>query len=259
MLDKTLISNIEKVFFVDNDPFPNAIINNFLPIEVAKKAENEFLNYRKTVDAGNTRYQKTKMHNEDYKNMPDTIKKIIDFLYSADFIKLLEKKFVLENVEADWSFHGGGMHESSRGGFLKIHSDFIYMRKSKLKRVLNILLYLNSNWEESWGGSIELWDKKMKKLKKSIPPKINNAVVFRTDNNSNHGFPEPLKCPENIRRKSIALYYYVKDKSLFPVGIRRRKYFHAVWKKRPDIDEPVFADRDSFFKRLKHKFFYRFF
>ena len=28
MLDKTLISNIEKVFFVDNDPFPNAIINN---------------------------------------------------------------------------------------------------------------------------------------------------------------------------------------------------------------------------------------
>ena len=78
MLDKTLISNIEKVFFVDNDPFPNAIINNFLPIEVAKKAENEFLNYRKTVDAGNTRYQKTKMHNEDYKNMPDTIKKIID-------------------------------------------------------------------------------------------------------------------------------------------------------------------------------------
>ena len=64
MLDKTLISNIEKVFFVDNDPFPNAIINNFLPIEVAKKAEDEFLNYGKSVDAGNMRYQKTKMHNK---------------------------------------------------------------------------------------------------------------------------------------------------------------------------------------------------
>ena len=259
MLDKLLISNLENKLIVDNEPFPNIVINNFLPIEITKKAESELIEHRNTMDSGNARYQGLKMHSEDYDNMPQTIKKIIDFFYSKEFIGLLEKKFDLKNIMPDWSFFGGGMHESSKGGFLKIHSDFIYRRKSKLRRVLNLLLYLNSDWQENWGGAIEFWDKKMTSLKKSIVPEINNAVIFRTDKDSNHGFPEPLKCPENIKRKSIALYYYVEDRTLFPISIKRRKYFHAVWKKRPNMQEPTFADQDKFFKRLKYKFFYRFF
>ena len=259
MLDKTLISNFEKKFLVDKDPFPNIIINDFLPIEIVRKAENEFISYKKTINSGNTRFQKTKMHSDDYANMPHTIKKIIYFFYSKDFVKLLETKFNLRNILPDWNFYGGGMHESFKGGFLKVHSDFLYIRKSKLKRVLNLLLYLNSNWQENWKGSIELWDKNMSSVRKSVAPEINNAVIFRTDMHSNHGFPEPLSCPENVSRRSIALYYYIKEKTLFPISIRRTKHFHAVWKKRPSIDEPKFADKDSFFKRLKLKFFYRFF
>ena len=83
--------------------------------------------------------------------MPYTIKKIIDFFYSKNFINILEKKFNLKNIEADWTLHDGGLHESFNSGFLKVHSDFIYMRKSKLRRVLNLLLYLNSNWQKKLG------------------------------------------------------------------------------------------------------------
>ena len=259
MLDREIILNLEKKIIVNNDPFPHAAIENFLPAEIVKKAEEEFLLLKKTNDSGNMKFQKTKRHLESYKDMPTTIKKIIDFFHSTDFINLLERKFNLKNVQADWNLHGGGLHESFKGGFLKIHSDFIYVRKSKLKRVLNLLLYLNSNWQKNWGGEIELWDKDMKLAKKSILPTINTAVVFRTDTGSNHGFPEPINCPENVRRKSIALYYYVKDKTFLPISIRRRKLYHAVWKKRPNVNEPKFGDNDGFFKRLKHKFFYRFF
>ena len=99
----------------------------------------------------------------------------------------------------------------------------------------------------------------MKSPIKSILPDLNKAVIFRTDTESNHGFPDPINCPENLSRKSIALYYYVKEKGIFPITIKKRKYFHAVWKRRPNIDEPKFADNDGFFKRIKHKFFYRFF
>ena len=155
-------------------------------------------------------FQKTKKSSENYYEMPKTIKKIIGFFYSEDFLKVLEKKFDLRNVEADWGLHGGGMHESFKGGFLKVHSDFLYKRKSKRKRVLNILLYLNSNWQKNWGGSIELWDKDMRFVKKSVLPELNNAVIFRTDTISNHGFPDPINCPENVSRKSIALYYYAR-------------------------------------------------
>ena len=99
--------------------------------------------------------------------------------------------------------------------------------------------------------AFELWDKKMKSVKKSVLPEINKAVIFRTDAESNHGFPDPIRCPENVTRKSIALYYYTKEKTILPLTVRRRKYFHAVWKKRPNVDEPKFGDNDSFFKRLK--------
>ena len=139
------------------------------------------------------------------------------------------------------------------------YSDFLYKRKSKRKRVLNILLYLNSNWQKNWGGSIELWDKNMKSVKKSVLPELNNAVIFRTDTISNHGFPDPINCPENVSRKSIALYYYVRETEILPFTLKRRKYFHAVWKKRPNKEEPQFGEKDSFLKRLKHKFFYRIF
>ena len=253
------LSKIEKKIIVNNDPFPHSIIENFLPKDLIKNAEIEFKKFNQISDSGNKLFQNTKKSYEKLSEMPETIKKIIEFFYSAKFIKILEKKFNLKNVEPDWNLHGGGMHESFKGGYLKVHSDFIYRRKSKLKRVLNILIYLNSNWEKEWGGSIELWDKDMKSAKKSIIPTLNNVVIFRTDTISNHGFPDPINCPENISRKSIALYYYVNEKGILPFSIKRRKYFHAIWKKRPSVNELNFGDNDSFFKRLKHKFFYRFF
>ena len=95
--------------------------------------------------------------------------------------------------------------------------------------------------------------------KKITSPKINNVVIFRTDFESNHGFPDPIKCPDNTSRKSLALYYYTEEKSIFPFTLKRRKSFHAVWKKRPNSNEIKYGDNDPLFKRLKHKFFYRFF
>lgn len=259
MFDKNFVSQLENKIVVSNDPFPNAIVKDLIPLTFAKKAEEEFISFKKTVDAGCKPFQETKRLMENYDVMPATIKKIVEFFNSQNFIDILEKKFSLKNVQADWTLHGGGLHESFKGGFLKVHSDFIYMRKSKLRRVLNLLIYLNSDWQESWGGALELWDSNMKFPKKSIWPEINNAVIFRTDKDSNHGFPDPINCPQEVRRKSIALYYYVKEKTILPIVIKRRKYFHAVWKRRPNVDEPRFGDNDGFFKRIKHRFFYRFF
>ena len=50
----------------------------------------------------------------------------------------------------------------------------------KLDRRLNILIYLNRNWESSYGGSLELWGKNMKKCEKTIIPTFNKTVIFST-------------------------------------------------------------------------------
>ena len=95
----------------------------------------------------------------------------------------------------------------------KIHTDFNWHEKIKLHRKLNILIYLNDIWDESWGGHLELWSKDMKKCQLKIPPLINKTVIFHTDDDSPHGHPEPLNCPKNILRNSIALSYYSPIKS----------------------------------------------
>ena len=134
MLDKKIIADLEKKIIVSNDPFPNTIISNFLPLEIVKRAEQEFIGLNKSVTAGSSQFQKTKKVLYDYSKMPFVLKKTIDFLHSQYFLHILERKFNLKNLLPDWKLFGGGLHESFRGGFLKIHSDFIHMRKSRLKR-----------------------------------------------------------------------------------------------------------------------------
>ena len=75
-----------------------------------------------------------------------------------------------------------------------------------------MLIYLNKNWEDSYGGEFELWDKKMKNCVKRIPPNFNNVALFSTTSDSYHGHPNPLKCPKSRSRKSIALYYYTNGR-----------------------------------------------
>ena len=113
----------------------------FQSINIVKKAEEEFINFNNLHNAGGYRYGNLKYHFEDFEKMPQSIKKIITFFHSEEFIKLLEKKFNLSNVKPDWTLWGGGMHSSKTGGNLKVHSDFIYLRKKNTKRVLNLLLY----------------------------------------------------------------------------------------------------------------------
>jgi Rps23 Pro-64 3,4-dihydroxylase Tpa1-like proline 4-hydroxylase len=90
--------------------------------------------------------------------------------------------------------------------------DYSIHPKLKLQRKLNLILYVTENWNPEWGGGLELWshnnqtnrpDKKIKTLDNIF----NRAVLFDTTQNSWHGFPEPLECPEGVYRKSLAVYY----------------------------------------------------
>lgn len=243
-----------KNIIVNNEPYGHCHIKKFFPEDKISKISKDFFIPEYTPESPDKLFQKTKLSMSDMEKMPNNIKLFINYLNSKDFINVLEQKFNLRGLVADEKLFGGGMHESRKGGYLKIHSDFIYIRKRKLKRRLNLLVYLNEEWNENWGGAIELWDQEMKNNFLKVYPHINNAVIFRTDTESNHGFPDALRCPEKIGRKSIAVYYYTVENSIF----KRTKYFYARWKKRPGINEPKFGDNRGILENLKNKFLYRF-
>ena len=129
-------------------------------------------------------------------------------LNSSLFLKFLEELSGITNLISDSSFRGGGLHYFYRGGKLGIHADFNKHERYGLDRRLNLLLYLNKEWREEYGGHIELWNREMKQCVRSYLPKFNRVVIFTTTETSFHGHPEPLSCPEHMSRKSLALYYY---------------------------------------------------
>ena len=89
-----------------------------------------------------------------------------------------------------------------------MHADFNVHPKLKLDRRLNMLIYLNKDWREEYGGHLELWDQSGKTCRKRILPMFNRTVVFSTTDRSFHGHPHPLTCPPGMTRKSVSLYYY---------------------------------------------------
>jgi hypothetical protein len=113
---------------------------------------------------------------------------------------------------SDPGLHGGGWHLHGKGGKLNVHLDYDIHPKVKLQRKLNLIVYLNKDWQPEWGGGLELWSHDdatngPKELVKTVENKFNRAVLFDTTQNSWHGLPENLTCPDGQYRKSIAVYY----------------------------------------------------
>lgn len=88
-----------------------------------------------------------------------------------------------------------------------------------------MIIYLTEDWQETYGGNLELWDVGMKKCLKKVLPIYNRCVIFNTDKDSNHGHPEPLTTPEHITRRSIALYYYTASGVSGEPGQRNKTHY----------------------------------
>ena len=128
-----------------------------------------------------------------------------------DFLKTVTG---ISELLPDPYFTGGGMHQILAGGILDIHTDFNFYERLKLYRRLNVLLYLTSEWQPGYGGSLELWTDapaKGGRCFREIPPVSNRLVIFETDKTSFHGHPKEWAAPGNITRRSIALYYYTAE------------------------------------------------
>ncbi|MEP6390689.1 MAG: 2OG-Fe(II) oxygenase [Halioglobus sp.] len=136
---------------------------------------------------------------------------------SKDFIQYLEEVSGIRSLIHDPEYHGAGTHNNFDGQGMLTHIDFNHHPSTGYHRRLNLIIYLNDEWDESWGGHLELhkdpWDPE-NDWHVSYPPIINNAVLFETNEVSWHGF-NIIRLPEgkkNLSRKSLTVYYYTKER-----------------------------------------------
>ena len=129
---------------------------------------------------------------------------------SPQFIEAMEELTGIKGLLADPHMLGGGWHETSPGGRLELHTDFSWNPRVRLYRRLNILLYLNRDWKEEYNGHLELWDAGFQRQARILPT-WNRFVVCNVTGQTVHGFPEPIRCPNGMTRKTIAFWLYTAD------------------------------------------------
>jgi hypothetical protein len=170
---------------------------------------------------------------------PSLTYRAFSYLNSNDFVTFLGKTlFENDILSSDFGLNGGGWHIHSRGGKLNTHLDYSLHPKTRQQRKLNIIVYLNSNWEEQWGGSLGLWendsDKAPGPLVNQITPKFNRALIFDTTCNSWHGLPDPIDCPYDQFRKILAVYYLTTPYE--NVSERGKALFAPTEEQKNDLD-----------------------
>ncbi len=152
-------------------------------------------------------YFEKKLAMDRWQMFPKFIKKWLQWSLTSEFVDNMEKISGIEGLCVDPWLLGGGIHLHKSGGLLRVHKDFTRHRKNGLIRRLNFIVYFNRNYEKSWGGQLELWDKNMQKCEVKIDPAFNVGVLFETPS-APHGFNVPWAAPDGIQRKSLAIYLY---------------------------------------------------
>jgi Rps23 Pro-64 3,4-dihydroxylase Tpa1-like proline 4-hydroxylase len=189
-------------------PFPHIVFDNFFDPALVELVLAEF----PRPDA--IRWQKfdnereLKLASATESSFGPVTRLLLYHLNSITFLEFLSAVTGIPNLISDPSFEGGGLHQIVRGGKLAIHADFNRHRKYDLDRRLNLLLYLNKDWREEYGGHLQLWDREMSACQAKVLPLFNRVMIFGTTDFTYHGHPDPLQCPEAMTRKSLALYYF---------------------------------------------------
>jgi Rps23 Pro-64 3,4-dihydroxylase Tpa1-like proline 4-hydroxylase len=198
--------------YVTASPFPHIYLDDVFPEDVLNEILQEFPNSKQIDWQTYQNKNEVKLASRDEDSFGPMTRNFIHILNSKPFISFLEELTGIKNLIPDCELEGGGLHQSKRGGFLNIHADFtVHPHKRNWRRRVNVLIYLNENWLPEYEGNLELWTRDMKACAQKVLPIFNRCAIFNTDEDSFHGLPEPIKCPEDMTRKSIALYYFTEE------------------------------------------------
>jgi hypothetical protein len=232
------------------EPFAHAVIDDFLPVAIAEQLLAHFPSDKKAHDKvyekgyGGTHKRQVLPYDCD-----EYLRNAFSFFNSPTMLQFLEGLTNIKGLLPDPYFAGGGLHEISSGGLLGIHADFQVNEQLQLFRRINVLIYLNKDWQDSYGGKLELWDKNMQACQISVAPLFNRAVIFNTNADSFHGHPDPLTTPQHITRKSIALYYY----TALPVANDTGESRHTNYVARPNDSAKNIADAKKLAKKREQR------
>ena len=200
--------------FQHNEPFRHVVIDDFFQADFAERLLDEFPAFDERGAVNENGEVGRKSTREKVAQLGQSYRQLDALVQSAGFLSLIEQITEIPELRYDPWYFGGGTHENLDGQDLDPHVDFNFHPITKQHRRLNLILYLNREWDDAWGGSLNLHLDPRREPEqdqiRSVTPAFNRLVIFETTESSWHGFAR-IQLPEekkSISRKSFALYYY---------------------------------------------------
>jgi Rps23 Pro-64 3,4-dihydroxylase Tpa1-like proline 4-hydroxylase len=187
-------------------PYDHLVIENFLDEEFAEIITKEFPETDSSWHVYDTPFEQ-KYLKSNINDATPNIKKLVDYLNSDKFAGVVSSITGITDLEPDPTLNAGGLHCYKRNGFIDIHLDYTIHPVTKKERRVSFMLYMSKNWKDEYGGNLQLWNENLtvkKELKTSL---WNVGLFFKTSENTYHGLPDKITCPENMSRNVIGLYY----------------------------------------------------
>ena len=211
------------------EPYRHLVIDQFLDPDFARRILHGF----PSLDSMKTHYtgiNEKKAEDNNFTRLDEAFTQLHAHLSSPVFLQWLSALTGIDSLKVVNDRLGFGLHQGGDKSFLDIHIDYNLHPVAKLQRRLNFLLFFNAEWQEGWGGLLELWDPHTKKTAQYIAPVFNRAVIFECSEISYHGYT-PVHVPPGITRKSYYQYYFsAPSKNLF--------YHDTIFK--PVPEDPLF-------------------
>lgn len=215
--------------FNSGKPYCNVVIDDFFSEETAKLLQENFPKVDSTWHSYWNPIEKKHACN-NFDNNP-VYKNLFLYMQTDEFVDIIKQTTGIGNLESDPTLHGAGVHFHPNGGKLDMHLDYSLHPILNKERRVNLIIYMNKDWKDSYNGELQLWNKEFTHPAKRVYPLFNRAILFQTNDVSYHGMPTMIACPEGEGRKSIAIYYISEPSNIGEIRLKANF--------RPLPDQPV--------------------
>lgn len=201
----------------DARPFPHVVVDGLLGAELAGSLAGAFPGpeHRGWIrrDYPEQSGRMGQLQRSNFDGVASSLRQLLAELGGMAFLDFLGGLTGIEGLIPDPHFRGAGLSLTLPGGHLALHADFNRDRARHLARAVTVLYYLGSDWDDAWGGALELWNEDRTQCEACYAPILDRLIVMAHGDRFWHGHPAPLACPEGRYRASIAAYYYVATPS----------------------------------------------
>lgn len=192
--------------FASANPLPMAVLDGFLPPKFADGLMREIQSNTDFQKSNDYIFAKNKFESPRIEALGEHGLALRALLLSSEFAEAISRMYG-KTLFVDPDFVGGGLHRGGEGSYLDMHTDFnLHPRHRNWIRELNILLYLNRDWQPQYGGELELRNARDGRAGK-VQPVFNRLVLMLTKDFTFHGY-KAISFPAGTYRTSIATYAY---------------------------------------------------